>query len=202
MARQSLAGPFAEAAFKLQPSTCAKPVFTDPPVKTGHGFHVIMCVVDSAATSDQQGRGPQNIVESPCTVVYTRPCRAGLRLSAPTRCTAPAARAALLLGSNEAPPVMAMCNCFQTRTSAAEAVSVISHEAAIVDSWVGERQPAISRTCAYSRLAAADAMARSPRASPRARDRAPVDCNRCAAGADRHRAELRPSPHSPRRSRR
>lgn len=55
MARQSLAGPFAEAAFKLQPSSCAKPIFTNPPVKTGHGFHVIMCVVGLTASSDEQG---------------------------------------------------------------------------------------------------------------------------------------------------
>ncbi|KAJ2768701.1 Peptidyl-prolyl cis-trans isomerase pin4 [Coemansia nantahalensis] len=42
MARGSMAGPFQDAAFALQPSTCAKPVYTDPPVKTKFGYHVIM----------------------------------------------------------------------------------------------------------------------------------------------------------------
>lgn len=42
MVRGSMAGPFQEAAFALQPSSTAKPVYTDPPVKTVHGYHIIM----------------------------------------------------------------------------------------------------------------------------------------------------------------
>ncbi|EIE91937.1 hypothetical protein RO3G_16648 [Rhizopus delemar RA 99-880] len=29
-------------AFALQPSTCDKPILTDPPVKTKFGYHIIM----------------------------------------------------------------------------------------------------------------------------------------------------------------
>lgn len=29
-------------AFALQPSTCDKPIFTDPPVKSKFGYHLIM----------------------------------------------------------------------------------------------------------------------------------------------------------------
>ena len=42
MIRGSMVGPFQEAAFALPTSTTAKPVYTDPPVKTKHGYHVIM----------------------------------------------------------------------------------------------------------------------------------------------------------------
>ncbi|KAH8555975.1 FKBP-like protein [Umbelopsis sp. PMI_123] len=42
MVRGSMVGPFQDAAFALQPSTCDKPVLTDPPVKTVHGYHIIM----------------------------------------------------------------------------------------------------------------------------------------------------------------
>ncbi|KAL7753917.1 Cell division control protein 7 [Sorochytrium milnesiophthora] len=31
----------ADAAFKLQPSTVSAPIFTDPPVKTQFGYHII-----------------------------------------------------------------------------------------------------------------------------------------------------------------
>ncbi|KAL1927144.1 hypothetical protein VTP01DRAFT_5107 [Rhizomucor pusillus] len=44
MVRGSMVGPFQDAAFALQPSTCDKPIFTDPPVKTGFGYHIIMVV--------------------------------------------------------------------------------------------------------------------------------------------------------------
>ncbi|KAI7876402.1 FKBP-like protein [Lichtheimia hyalospora FSU 10163] len=42
MARGSMVGPFQDAAFALQPSSCDKPNFTDPPVKTNFGYHIIM----------------------------------------------------------------------------------------------------------------------------------------------------------------
>ncbi|KAG0053549.1 Peptidyl-prolyl cis-trans isomerase pin4 [Gryganskiella cystojenkinii] len=42
MVRGSMVGAFQDAAFQLQPSTTAKPIYTDPPVKTQHGYHVIM----------------------------------------------------------------------------------------------------------------------------------------------------------------
>ena len=42
MTRGSMVGPFQEAAFQLQNSTVNDPVYTDPPVKTVHGYHVIM----------------------------------------------------------------------------------------------------------------------------------------------------------------
>jgi NIMA-interacting peptidyl-prolyl cis-trans isomerase 4 len=42
MVRGSMVGAFQEAAFALQPSTTAKPIYTDPPVKTVHGYHIIM----------------------------------------------------------------------------------------------------------------------------------------------------------------
>ncbi|XP_018419756.1 PREDICTED: peptidyl-prolyl cis-trans isomerase NIMA-interacting 4 [Nanorana parkeri] len=38
----SMVGPFQEAAFALQVSTMDKPVYTDPPVKTKFGYHIIM----------------------------------------------------------------------------------------------------------------------------------------------------------------
>ncbi|KAI8086726.1 uncharacterized protein BX664DRAFT_336617 [Halteromyces radiatus] len=42
MNRGSMVGTFQDAAFALQPSTCDKPIFTDPPVKTNFGYHIIM----------------------------------------------------------------------------------------------------------------------------------------------------------------
>jgi NIMA-interacting peptidyl-prolyl cis-trans isomerase 4 len=42
MVRGSMVGPFQDAAFALQPSTCDKPILTNPPVKTKHGYHLIM----------------------------------------------------------------------------------------------------------------------------------------------------------------
>lgn len=40
--RGQMVGPFQEAAFALTPSTVDRPVYTDPPVKTQFGYHVIM----------------------------------------------------------------------------------------------------------------------------------------------------------------
>lgn len=42
MVRGSMVGPFQDAAFALPTSTLASPVYTDPPVKTVHGYHIIM----------------------------------------------------------------------------------------------------------------------------------------------------------------
>ncbi|KAI5620623.1 peptidyl-prolyl cis-trans isomerase NIMA-interacting 4 [Silurus asotus] len=42
MTRGSMVGPFQEAAFALSVSTMDKPVYTDPPVKTKFGYHIIM----------------------------------------------------------------------------------------------------------------------------------------------------------------
>ena len=42
MVRGSMTGPFQDAAFALPISTLVKPVYTDPPVKTTHGYHIIM----------------------------------------------------------------------------------------------------------------------------------------------------------------
>ncbi|CAH1245863.1 PIN4 [Branchiostoma lanceolatum] len=42
MVRGSMVGPFQDAAFALQPSTTQKPVYTNPPIKTKHGYHIIM----------------------------------------------------------------------------------------------------------------------------------------------------------------
>uniref|UniRef100_H9GE52 Peptidyl-prolyl cis-trans isomerase n=1 Tax=Anolis carolinensis TaxID=28377 RepID=H9GE52_ANOCA len=42
MARGSMVGPFQEAAFALPVSSMDKPVYTDPPVKTKFGYHIIM----------------------------------------------------------------------------------------------------------------------------------------------------------------
>ncbi|KAI9031177.1 hypothetical protein DFJ74DRAFT_698619 [Hyaloraphidium curvatum] len=41
MVRGSMVGAFQEAAFALKPSTCDKPVMAGP-VKTQHGYHLIM----------------------------------------------------------------------------------------------------------------------------------------------------------------
>lgn len=42
MPRGSMVGAFQEAAFQLPPSTADKPSYTDPPVKTRFGYHIIM----------------------------------------------------------------------------------------------------------------------------------------------------------------
>lgn len=42
MARGSMVGPFQDAAFQLQPSTVSRPIYTDPPIKTKFGYHIIM----------------------------------------------------------------------------------------------------------------------------------------------------------------
>ncbi|XP_051932748.1 peptidyl-prolyl cis-trans isomerase NIMA-interacting 4 [Hippocampus zosterae] len=42
MTRGSMVGPFQEAAFNLAISSMDKPVYTDPPVKTKFGYHIIM----------------------------------------------------------------------------------------------------------------------------------------------------------------
>ncbi|ODN03516.1 Peptidyl-prolyl cis-trans isomerase NIMA-interacting 4 [Orchesella cincta] len=42
MIRGSMVGPFQEAAFALPISTVDSPSYTDPPVKTKFGYHIIM----------------------------------------------------------------------------------------------------------------------------------------------------------------
>ncbi|RUS85304.1 hypothetical protein EGW08_006951 [Elysia chlorotica] len=42
MTRGSMVGPFQEAAFALPNSTIDKPNYTNPPVKTKFGYHIIM----------------------------------------------------------------------------------------------------------------------------------------------------------------
>ncbi|CAH0381030.1 unnamed protein product [Bemisia tabaci] len=42
MTRGSMVGAFQDAAFALPVSTVANPVYTDPPVKTKFGYHIIM----------------------------------------------------------------------------------------------------------------------------------------------------------------
>ncbi|VDM81580.1 unnamed protein product [Strongylus vulgaris] len=42
MTRGSMVGPFQDAAFELPKSTCDKPIYTDPPIKTKFGYHIIM----------------------------------------------------------------------------------------------------------------------------------------------------------------
>ncbi|XP_052430349.1 peptidyl-prolyl cis-trans isomerase NIMA-interacting 4-like [Carassius gibelio] len=42
MKRGSMVGPFQDAAFALPISTRVKPLYTDPPVKTKFGYHIIM----------------------------------------------------------------------------------------------------------------------------------------------------------------
>ncbi|XP_066255010.1 peptidyl-prolyl cis-trans isomerase NIMA-interacting 4 [Euwallacea similis] len=42
MTRGSMVGSFQEAAFALPVSTVNSPVYTDPPVKTKFGYHIIM----------------------------------------------------------------------------------------------------------------------------------------------------------------
>ncbi len=40
--RGDMVGPFQDAAFALPVSSMANPVYTDPPVKTKFGYHIIM----------------------------------------------------------------------------------------------------------------------------------------------------------------
>ncbi|GLG99969.1 hypothetical protein R5R35_000461 [Gryllus longicercus] len=42
MTRGSMVGPFQDAAFALPTSNVNSPVYTDPPVKTKFGYHIIM----------------------------------------------------------------------------------------------------------------------------------------------------------------
>lgn len=42
MTRGSMVGPFQDAAFALPNSTVGNPIYTDPPVKTKFGYHIIM----------------------------------------------------------------------------------------------------------------------------------------------------------------
>ena len=42
MTRGSMVGAFQDAAFELQTSKSDKPIYTDPPVKTKFGYHIIM----------------------------------------------------------------------------------------------------------------------------------------------------------------
>lgn len=42
MVRGSMVGPFQDAAFELPVSTVSNPVYTDPPIKTKFGYHIIM----------------------------------------------------------------------------------------------------------------------------------------------------------------
>ena len=42
MVRGSMVGAFQEAAFLLPPSSTSSPVYTDPPIKTNFGYHIIM----------------------------------------------------------------------------------------------------------------------------------------------------------------
>ena len=42
MSRGSMVGAFQDAAFQLKPSSVDRPTFTDPPVKTQFGYHIIM----------------------------------------------------------------------------------------------------------------------------------------------------------------
>lgn len=40
--RGAMVGPFQDAAFALAISTIANPIYTDPPIKTKFGYHIIM----------------------------------------------------------------------------------------------------------------------------------------------------------------
>ena len=42
MINLSQVGPFQDSAFSLPVSSLAKPVYTNPPVKTKFGYHIIM----------------------------------------------------------------------------------------------------------------------------------------------------------------
>jgi len=37
-----MVGPFQDAAFQLEPSTVDRPSYTDPPIRTKFGYHIIM----------------------------------------------------------------------------------------------------------------------------------------------------------------
>lgn len=37
-----MVGPFQDAAFQLESSTVNLPIYTDPPVRTTFGYHIIM----------------------------------------------------------------------------------------------------------------------------------------------------------------
>lgn len=40
--RGAMVGPFTDAAFNLPVSNIRKPIYTDPPIKTKFGYHIIM----------------------------------------------------------------------------------------------------------------------------------------------------------------
>lgn len=42
MTRGSMVGPFQDAAFALPISSITSPIYTDPPIKTKFGYHIIM----------------------------------------------------------------------------------------------------------------------------------------------------------------
>lgn len=42
MTRGSMVGPFQDAAFALPISSITNPIYTDPPIKTKFGYHIIM----------------------------------------------------------------------------------------------------------------------------------------------------------------
>ncbi|KAL7069931.1 hypothetical protein ACQ4LE_010751 [Meloidogyne hapla] len=42
MTRGSMVGPFQDAAFALPISSISTPTYTDPPIKTNFGYHIIM----------------------------------------------------------------------------------------------------------------------------------------------------------------
>ncbi|KAJ2004699.1 hypothetical protein GGI04_002521 [Coemansia thaxteri] len=42
MSRGSMVEPFQTTALELSPSSCAKPNYTNPPIKTKFGYHIIM----------------------------------------------------------------------------------------------------------------------------------------------------------------
>lgn len=42
MTRGSMVGPFQDAAFALPISNVSSPIYTDPPIKTKFGYHIIM----------------------------------------------------------------------------------------------------------------------------------------------------------------
>ncbi|KAH7720092.1 Protein Y52B11A.9 [Aphelenchoides avenae] len=57
MIRGSMVGDFQDAAFALQKSTVDKPIYTDPPVKTKFGYHVIMIEgITGIVLLDKDGR--------------------------------------------------------------------------------------------------------------------------------------------------
>jgi hypothetical protein len=45
----SMVGEFQEAAFALEPSSVSSPIYTNPPVKTQFGYHIIMVSVGQPA---------------------------------------------------------------------------------------------------------------------------------------------------------